>query len=91
MSLTEAVAVFSAGAILGALIVVVAGMLLRRSPSAAMELGAMLEPLRDELDRYDQRLTSFDRERAMQFGALSEQLHNVTAVSESGVSSSSPV
>jgi len=82
MSLTEAVAVFSAGAILGALIVVVAGMLLRRSPSAATELGAMLEPLRDELDRYDQRLTSFDRERAMQFGALSEQLHNVTAVSE---------
>jgi DNA recombination protein RmuC len=42
----------------------------------------LLDPLRDELERYDQRLTSFDRERAMQFGALSEQLHNVAAASE---------
>lgn len=42
----------------------------------------MLAPLRDELERYDQRLTSFDRERAIQFGALSEQLHSVAAASE---------
>lgn len=45
-------------------------------------IGELLAPLRGELERYDQRLSSFDRERAMQFGSLSEQLHNVTAASE---------
>jgi DNA recombination protein RmuC len=58
-------------------------LLLRRTDKrGTADLKDVLEPLRDELERYDQRLTSFDRERAMQFGALSEQLHNVAAASE---------
>ncbi|MDB4893477.1 MAG: RmuC-domain protein, partial [Gemmatimonadetes bacterium] len=50
--------------------------------SANAKLGELLAPLQSELERYDQRLSSFDRERAMQFGALSEQLHIVAAASE---------
>ena len=50
--------------------------------AAGERLELLLAPLRGELERYDQRLSSFDRERAMQFGALSEQLHIATATSE---------
>ena len=50
--------------------------------TAGERLELLLAPLRGELARYDQRLSSMDRERAMQFGALAEQLHVVTATSE---------
>ena len=87
MSAVAVVLIFSAGLTAGALVALGVMLLLRRteSPSDATSvdrLGELLDPLRVELERYDQRLTSFDRERAIQFGALSEQLHIVAAASE---------
>ena len=87
MSAAATLVVFSVGLFAGAAIATACLLLLRRTTaregsSATHEIGALLEPLRSELERYDQRLTSFDRERAMQFGALSEQLHIITAASE---------
>ena len=87
MTAAATLIIFSAGLLAGAAVVLAALMVLKRTAaaetgSAATQLGSLLEPLRDELARYDQRLTSFDRERAMQFGALSEQLHIVAAASE---------
>ena len=79
--------VFLAGLLAGAALALGIHLAIRRSTFTDSEgttarLGELLAPLRDELERYDQRLTSFDRERAMQFGALSEQLHMVAAASE---------
>ena len=79
--------IFSVGLFAGAALMLAVVTLLKRTTaadnsSATTQLGNLLEPLREELERYDQRLTSFDRERAMQFGALSEQLHIVAAASE---------
>ena len=87
MSLTVILGIFTVGLLAGATLALAIASLVRRdraaSESAATrEIGALLAPLRDELERYDQRLGSFDRERAMQFGALSEQLHIVAAASE---------
>lgn len=86
MSVTVVLAVFIAGLIIGAAVCFVVIRLVTRpdaqSSPVADRIDALLTPLRDELERYDQRLSSFDRERAMQFGALSEQLHIVTAASE---------
>jgi DNA recombination protein RmuC len=83
MSPTAALAIFAAGLVLGGALTMLVVMTMRRSESTGEQpLKELLDPLRDELERYDQRLTSFDRERAMQFGALSEQLHNMTAASE---------
>jgi DNA recombination protein RmuC len=88
MSATATIAIFSSGLLAGALLAMGVMLLLRRSgaadsaASSVVRLGELLEPLRTELERYDQRLTSFDRERAIQFGALSEQLHMVAATSE---------
>ena len=87
MSVAATLVIFFVGLITGAALVSAVMVVLRRtasaeSGSATSALGELLEPLRSELERYDQRLTSFDRERAMQFGALSEQLHNVAAASE---------
>ena len=87
MSAAAVLVIFSIGLAAGALIAMGVMLLLRRanSPndtSSIHQLGDLLDPLRAELERYDQRLTSFDRERAMQFGALSEQLHIVAAASE---------
>ena len=91
-------AVFIAGLLVGAALCFVILQLARRTANADSSLATrdiaaaqvaagerlehLLAPLRGELERYDQRLGSFDRERAMQFGALSEQLHVVTATSE---------
>lgn len=79
--------VFSAGLVAGAALAFVLLLAARRTTAtthddATSRLAELLAPLRGELERYDQRLTSFDRERAMQFGALSEQLHLVSAASE---------
>ncbi|MDQ2664741.1 MAG: DNA recombination protein RmuC [Gemmatimonadota bacterium] len=87
MSAPAILAIFSAGLLAGALLVLGVMRLLRQSAGADSaasvgQLGQLLDPLRIELERYDQRLTSFDRERAMQFGALSEQLHMVAATNE---------
>ena len=87
MSAATTLIIFSIGVLAGAAIALAVLVVLRRATSddsspAADRIGALLEPLRDDLERYDQRLTSFDRERAMQFGALSEQLHIITAASE---------
>ena len=87
MTAAATLIIFSVGLFAGAALMLAAVTLLKRTAaadtsSATTQLGNLLEPLREELERYDQRLTSFDRERAMQFGALSEQLHIVAAASE---------
>lgn len=87
MTAAATLIIFSVGLLAGASLVLALLTLLRRTASAdtssaVTQLGSLLEPLQDDLARYDQRLTSFDRERAMQFGALSEQLHIVAAASE---------
>ena len=87
MSPTIILGIFATGLVAGAVLTLAIASLVRRDhaagdTSATREIGALLAPLRDELERYDQRLGSFDRERAMQFGALSEQLHIVAAASE---------
>ena len=87
MSAAAVLVIFSIGLVAGALVAVGVMAGLRRThrnddTSVTDRLGDLLDPLRSELERYDQRLTSFDRERAMQFGALSEQLHIVAAASE---------
>ena len=87
MSAVAVLFIFSAGLAAGVLVAMGVMFMLRRTThaddtSSIDRLGELLDPLRAELERYDQRLTSFDRERAIQFGALSEQLHNVAAASE---------
>ena len=87
MNAAAVVAVFVAGLVAGVALALVIQLVVRRgaqadASSATDRMSELLQPLRSELERYDQRLSSFDRERAMQFGSLSEQLHNVTAVSE---------
>jgi DNA recombination protein RmuC len=87
MPAAAVVAVFAAGLIGGVLLTLAITLALGRTRNAADDsanarLGDLLAPLQSELERYDQRLSSFDRERAMQFGALSEQLHIVAAASE---------
>jgi DNA recombination protein RmuC len=87
MSAAALLTVFVTGLFAGAALALAISALVRRDAGAATDaregrLGELLAPLRDELERYDQRLSSFDRERAMQFGALSEQLHIVAAASE---------
>ena len=87
MTVAATLAVFVAGLLAGALLALGIAFTLRRrgaadADAASSKLEALLAPLQGELERYDQRLTSFDRERAMQFGALSEQLHSVAAASE---------
>jgi DNA recombination protein RmuC len=79
--------VFVTGLLAGAALVLAAVLVVRRTQrtdadNTGARMTELLDPLRGELERYDQRLTSFDRERAMQFGALSEQLHIVAAASE---------
>ena len=87
MTAVATLVIFSVGLLAGAALMLAAVTMHKRTvaadtSSANSQLGDLLEPLREELERYDQRLTSFDRERAMQFGALSEQLHIVAAASE---------
>ena len=87
MTVAATLAVFVAGLLAGALLALGIAFTLRRrgaadADAASSKLEALLAPLQSELERYDQRLTSFDRERAMQFGSLSDQLHSVAAASE---------
>ncbi|MBC7673582.1 MAG: DNA recombination protein RmuC, partial [Polaromonas sp.] len=87
MTAAATLIIFSVGLFAGAALMLAAVTVLKRTSgsdtsAATTQLGNLLDPLREELERYDQRLTSFDRERAMQFGALSEQLHMVAAASE---------
>lgn len=87
MTAAALLAIFAAGLVTGAALALCILFVARRDTGArrseaTSELDALLSPLRGELERYDQRLSSFDRERAMQFGALSEQLHLVAAASE---------
>ena len=87
MSAAAILAVFVSGLLAGAVLALGVAFALRQtrtseSDSATAKLSELLAPLQNELERYDQRLSSFDRERAMQFGALSEQLHIVAAASE---------
>lgn len=91
MTVAVILTVFLAGLLAGAAICFAVIALIHRTrvvdtgaaqAAASERLEELLSPLRGELERYDQRLSSFDRERAMQFGALSEQLHIITATSE---------
>ena len=90
MSATTLLAVFTTGLFAGAILALAITALVRRErqdardvqDSAAARLAELLAPLRSELERYDQRLTTFDRERATQFGALANRLDLVTAASE---------
>jgi DNA recombination protein RmuC len=87
MTVTAALVLFAVGLLTGAALATGVLIVVRRTApgdgtAATDKIGELLEPLRSELERYDQRLSSFDRERAMQFGALSEQLHIVAASSE---------
>ena len=86
MTVTSALVIFVVGLVAGVGLALVVSQVMRRATSAegaaTDRIGELLAPLRTELERYDQRLSSFDRERAMQFGSLSEQLHHVTAASE---------
>jgi DNA recombination protein RmuC len=87
MTVAAILVVFCLGLAIGATLALAIVLLLRRDATgerraAVEQVGALLAPLQSELERYDRRLSSFDRERAMQFGALSEQLHFVTAASE---------
>lgn len=87
MTVVATLVVFAIGLVAGVSLALGVLHVLRRTTSVdgqatTERFGELLAPLRTELERYDQRLSSFDRERAMQFGSLSEQLHNVTAASE---------
>jgi DNA recombination protein RmuC len=88
MSPTALLAVFTTGLLAGAVLALGIVFVLRRDrnetqDAAATRLGELLAPLRTELERYDQRLASFDRDRATQFGALATRLDLVAAASES--------
>lgn len=87
MSSVAVLAIFVSGLFAGAILALGIAHTLRRDrgvdrEAAVDRLSELLAPLRAELERYDQRLSSFDRERAMQFGAISEQLHVAAAASE---------
>ena len=87
MSATSLLAVFATGIVVGALLVLAIVVVLRRDRRAdqsesTTRLAEILAPLRVELERYDARLTAFDRERATQFGALATRLDLVAAASD---------
>lgn len=87
MSTVAVLAIFITGLFAGAILALGIAHTLRRDRGGKREaatdrIAELLAPLRTELERYDQRLSSFDRERAMQFGAISEQLHIAAAASE---------
>ena len=87
MSSVAVLAIFVSGVFAGAILALGIAYTLQRDrgvhrEAAVDRLSELLAPLRAELERYDQRLSSFDRERAMQFGSISEQLHVSAAASE---------
>jgi DNA recombination protein RmuC len=88
MSPAALLAVFTTGLFAGVVLALGIVFVMRRDrhgsqDAAATRLGELLAPLRSELERYDQRLALFDRDRATQFGALAARLDLVTAASES--------
>jgi len=88
MSATALLAVFITGLLAGAILALGVVLVLRRDRgdsqnAAATRLSELLAPLRTELERYDQRLASFDRDRATQFGSIATRLDLVAAASES--------
>jgi DNA recombination protein RmuC len=87
MSAATLLAVFTTGLCAGAVLALGIASLVRRErrgdESASTDrLAELLVPLRAELERYDARLATFDRERATQFGALAARLDLVTTASE---------
>jgi len=87
MSVPLLLAVFTTGLALGVIVALAISLLLGRlrradRDDATGRLAELLAPLRVELERYDARLTAFDRERATQFGALATRLDLVAAASD---------
>ncbi|HEX7980157.1 MAG TPA: DNA recombination protein RmuC [Gemmatimonadaceae bacterium] len=87
MSVALLLAVFTTGLVLGVIVALAISLLLGRlrradRDDATGRLAELLAPLRAELERYDARLASFDRERATQFGALATRLDLVAAASD---------
>jgi DNA recombination protein RmuC len=87
MSAATLLAVFSTGLFAGAVLALGIAFLVRRErradDSASVDrLAQLLAPLRAELERYDDRLAVFDRERATQFGALAARLDLMATASE---------
>jgi len=87
MSVPLLLAVFTTGLVLGVVVALAISLLLGRlrradRDDATGRLAELLGPLRAELERYDARLTAFDRERATQFGALATRLDLVAAASD---------
>jgi DNA recombination protein RmuC len=87
MSAASLLAVFATGLFAGVVLALGIAALVRREhggdeSAATSRLAELLAPLRAELERYDGRLTAFDRERAAQFGALATRLDLVAAASD---------
>jgi DNA recombination protein RmuC len=87
MSATSLLAVFTTGLVAGAVLALGIAFLVRRERrgdenASATRFGELLAPLRGDLERYDNRLATFDRERATQFGALAARLDLVAAASD---------
>ena len=87
MSVPLLLAVFTTGLVIGVIVALAISVLIGRQRRADRDdatgrLAELLAPLRTELERYDARLASFDRERATQYGALATRLDLVTAASD---------
>lgn len=87
MSAIALLAVFTTGLLAGAVLALGIAFLVRRErrgdeSAATARLAELLAPLRTDLERYDNRLATFDRERATQFGALATRLDLVAAASD---------
>ena len=87
MSAVSLLAVFMTGLLAGAVLALGIALIVRRErrgdeSASSIRLAELLAPLRAELERYDSRLTAFDRDRAEQFGALATRLDLVAAASD---------
>jgi DNA recombination protein RmuC len=87
MSDFSLLAVFTTGLFAGAVLALGIAFLLRRErrgdeTASFARFAELLAPLRTDLERYDSRLAAFDRERAVQFGALTTRLDLVAVASE---------
>jgi DNA recombination protein RmuC len=87
MSDVSLLAVFTTGLFAGAVLALGIALLLRRErrgdeTASITRFSELLAPLRTDLERYDNRLAAFDRERAAQFGALTTRLDLVAAASD---------
>jgi DNA recombination protein RmuC len=87
MSDFSLLAVFTTGLFAGAVLALGIAFFLRRErrgdeTASFARFAELLAPLRTDLERYDSRLAAFDRERAVQFGALTTRLDLVAVASE---------